>query len=71
MNGDDLERRNLRFGWALFGLFWLLFVGTFLVALLYLHWTNRCADRNPLARIPVAREALKASASRPLCLFDS
>ena len=36
VNGDDLERRNLRFGWALFGLFWLLFAGTFLVALLYL-----------------------------------
>ena len=36
MNGDDLERRNLRFGWALFGLFVLLFAGTFIVALLYL-----------------------------------
>jgi hypothetical protein len=33
---NDLERRNLRFGWALFGLFVLLFAGTFLVALLYL-----------------------------------
>ena len=32
----DLERRNLRFGWALFGLFWLLFFGTVLVAILYL-----------------------------------
>jgi hypothetical protein len=35
-NGSDLERRSLRFGWALFGLFWLLFAGTLLVALLYL-----------------------------------
>ena len=32
----DLERRNLRFGWALFGLFVLLFVGTVLIALVYL-----------------------------------
>jgi hypothetical protein len=36
VNDDDLARRNLRFGWALFGLFWLLFLGTVLVALLYL-----------------------------------
>ena len=36
MNDDDLARRNLRFGWALFGLFWLLFLGTILIALLYL-----------------------------------
>jgi hypothetical protein len=35
-NGTDLERKNLRLGWALFGLFWLLFVGTAVVALLYL-----------------------------------
>jgi hypothetical protein len=33
---DQLERRNLRFGWALFLLFWLLFAGTFVVAILYL-----------------------------------
>ncbi len=32
----DLERRNLRFGWALFGVFALLFVGTVLIALVYL-----------------------------------
>jgi hypothetical protein len=32
----ELHRRNLRFGWALFGLFVLLFAGTVLVALLYL-----------------------------------
>ena len=37
MNDDtELARRNLRFGLALFGLFWLLFLGTALVALLYL-----------------------------------
>jgi hypothetical protein len=32
----DLTRRNLRFGWALFLLFWLLFAGTIAVAVLYL-----------------------------------
>ena len=63
VNGDDLERRNLRFGWALFGLFWLLFAGTFLVALLYLQPIRCCADRNPLARIPFARSLRR----RPLC----
>ena len=36
MNDAELSRRNLRFGWALFGLFVLLFAGTFLIALLYL-----------------------------------
>jgi len=36
IDDTDLERKNLRFGWALFGLFWLLFAGTILVALLYL-----------------------------------
>jgi hypothetical protein len=35
MNENDLARRNLRFGWALFALFWLLFAGTALVAILY------------------------------------
>ena len=35
MNDTDLSRKNLRFGWALFGLFVLLFAGTILVALLY------------------------------------
>jgi hypothetical protein len=33
---DDLARRNNRFGWALFGLFWLIFLGTMIVAVLYL-----------------------------------
>jgi len=37
VNDPELSRRNLRFGWALFGLFVLLFAGTFVVALLYLH----------------------------------
>jgi hypothetical protein len=32
----ELARKNLRFGWALVGLFALLFGGTFLVALVYL-----------------------------------
>lgn len=36
MSENDLARRNLRFGWALLALFWLLFFGTFLVAVLYL-----------------------------------
>lgn len=38
MTENDLARRNLRFGWALFALFWVLFFGTFLVALLYLQF---------------------------------
>jgi hypothetical protein len=33
---DELSSRNNRLGWALFGLFWLLFLGTAIVALLYL-----------------------------------
>jgi hypothetical protein len=32
----DLPHRNARFGWLLFWAFWLLFAGTFGVALLYL-----------------------------------
>jgi hypothetical protein len=32
----ELARRNLRLGWAIFGLALLLFGGTFLVALIYL-----------------------------------
>jgi hypothetical protein len=32
---QELTRRNLRFGWALFFLFWLIFAGTILVAVLY------------------------------------
>ena len=56
----ELARRNLRFGWALFVLFWLLFAGTIIVASvpaagLYL------ADRIP-QRMPVA-QILKASAA--------
>jgi hypothetical protein len=34
----ELERKNLRFGWALFGLVLLLFAGTIVVALLYLQF---------------------------------
>jgi hypothetical protein len=33
---DEVARRNLQFGWALFALFWLLFLGTLIVAVLYL-----------------------------------
>jgi hypothetical protein len=32
----ELKRKNMLFGWALFGLFVLLFAGTAVVALLYL-----------------------------------
>jgi len=35
VNDADLARKNLRFGWALFALFWILFAGTILVAVLY------------------------------------
>ena len=34
--GAELSRKNVRLGLALFGVFWLLFAGTFAVALLYL-----------------------------------
>jgi hypothetical protein len=33
----DLERKNLILGWALFGVFVVLFAGTIGVALLYLY----------------------------------
>jgi len=32
----DLARKNMQWGWALFGLFWVLFGGTVGVALVYL-----------------------------------
>jgi hypothetical protein len=35
----ELNHRNLRLGWLLFGLFWLLFAGSFGVAFLYLHFS--------------------------------
>jgi hypothetical protein len=34
----ELARKNARLGWLLFGVFWLLFAGTFAIALLYLHF---------------------------------
>ena len=33
---SELARRNLLFGWALFFLFWILFAGTIVIAVLYL-----------------------------------
>ena len=36
MIDPETERKNLLLGWALFGLFILLFAGTVLVALLYI-----------------------------------
>ncbi len=36
MLDPELERKNMRFGLALFGLFVVLFVGTAVVALIYL-----------------------------------
>jgi hypothetical protein len=33
---DDLARRNVRLGWLLFGVFVVLFAGTFGIAFLYL-----------------------------------
>ncbi|MBA3841985.1 MAG: hypothetical protein H0X39_05090 [Actinobacteria bacterium] len=32
----EIARKNMVWGWALFGLFWVLFGGTTLVALIYL-----------------------------------
>ncbi|MGE5691004.1 MAG: hypothetical protein ACM33B_10670 [Pseudomonadota bacterium] len=32
----ELARRNLVWGWAIFALFWALFAGTVVVALIYL-----------------------------------
>ena len=37
-NDNELARRNIRFGWALFCLFWLIFLGTIVVAFLYLQF---------------------------------
>ena len=34
----ELARKNARLGWLLFALFWVLFAGTFGVALLYLQF---------------------------------
>jgi hypothetical protein len=34
----ELARRNARLGWLLFGVFWLLFAGTFGIALLYMQF---------------------------------
>jgi len=34
----ELARKNLRLGWLLFGVFLVLFAGTFVVGLLYLQF---------------------------------
>lgn len=39
MTDVELNRRNLRFAWLLFGIFWLIFGGCFAVAYLYLHYS--------------------------------
>ena len=51
----ELARRNLRFGWALFVLFWLIFAGTILVAVLYLQLDCPCARPNPATPDSVAQ----------------
>ena len=35
---DEFARKNARMGWLLFGLFCLLFAGSFAVAFIYLHF---------------------------------
>jgi hypothetical protein len=35
---DELARKNARMGWLLFGVFCLLFGGSFAVAFIYLHF---------------------------------
>jgi hypothetical protein len=36
MLDPELARKNMKLGWALFGMFVLLFAGTFLVAAIYI-----------------------------------
>ena len=36
MLDPELERKNLIWGWLLFGLFWVLFAGTVAIAFVYL-----------------------------------
>ena len=50
MLDPELERKNMVLGWALFGVFVLLFAGTVLVALLYLPARLTFADRRSLVR---------------------
>jgi hypothetical protein len=38
MDDGELNRKNLRLGWVLFAVFWLLFAGSFGIAFLYLHF---------------------------------
>ena len=36
LSDAELARKNMRWGWALFGLFWVLFAGTVAVSFIYL-----------------------------------
>jgi hypothetical protein len=36
LDDEAVARKNMQWGWALFGLFWVLFGGTIVVALVYL-----------------------------------
>jgi hypothetical protein len=35
----ELARKNVRLGWFLFAVFWILFAGSFGIAFLYLHFS--------------------------------
>ena len=35
----ELARKNVRLGWFLFAVFWILFAGCFCIAFLYLHFS--------------------------------
>jgi len=35
LTDEEIAHKNMLWGWALFGLFWVLFGGTVLVALVY------------------------------------
>ena len=35
----ELARTNVRLGWFLFAVFWILFAGSFGIAFLYLHFS--------------------------------
>jgi len=35
----EIARKNVRLGWFLFAVFWILFAGSFGIAFLYLHFS--------------------------------